>query len=342
MNIYGFAPVSGATHWYRIREPLRALAGLGHTTEFGELFDDSVVNRADTILTHILHDEQGTLAWKYLAEAGQHRLIYDIDDNLWQYPSGTEHHKYWTPERKRNVEENMRLAHLVTTPSRMLADHLVLAHNLDPRRIAVLPNYIPQWVLDVKRTTPKRFTIGWQAAPQRIHQGDLDEIQAELFITLDKCPDARLLFFGQAQSLEGAGPFADRIDFIPWTPVMPDYYRSLHCMTVGIAPLQRSPFADCKSGVRAAEYLALGIPGVYSSVPAYRDMVLHRETGYLATFHTHWRQHLIKLYRSPDLVERISTNAREIGIGWTIEQNGWRWEQAYLGSGPGGRVPQAH
>lgn len=330
MNIYGFAPIAGATHWYRIREPLRALAGLGHTTEFGELFDDSVVNRADTILTHILHDEQGTEAWRYLADAGQHRLVYDIDDNLWQYQAETEHHQYWTDERKQRVEDNLRLAHLVTTPSRVLADYLSIRIGIDPDRIAVLPNYVPQWTLDVKRETPEQFTIGWQAAPQRIHQGDLDIIQTELFVALSMCPDARLLFFGQASALEGAGPFSDRIDIIPWTPVVPDYYRSLHRMTIGLAPLHKSPFTDCKSGVRAVEYHALGIPGIYSSVPAYHGLVRHRQSGYLATFHTDWRRHLIKLYRSPDLVEQLSANARSIGADWTIERNAWRWEQAYL------------
>lgn len=336
MNIYGLAPVSGACHWYRIREPLRALAGLGHVTEFGELFDDSVVNRSDTIVTHILHDEQGTQAWEWLADGGQHRLVYDIDDNIWEYPEGTDHREYWSVERRAQVETNLRRSHLITTPSRQLADYLILRLKIEPNRIAVLPNYIPSWVLDIKRTVPNIFTVGWQGAPQRLHQIDLDVIQTELFLFLDKCPDARLLFFGQPQQLQGGGTFADRIEFVPWTPVVPDYYRSLHRMTIGIAPLRRSLFTDSKSSVRAVEYHALGIPAIYSSVPAYRGWVQHRETGYLVPIVQEWRKQLIKLYRSPELVEDMSMAARLYANRWTIEGNAHLWESAYQSSGPDG------
>lgn len=335
MNIYGFAPVAGATHWYRIREPLRALANLGHTTEFGELFDDRVVGRADTIVTHILHDELGSQAWEYLADAGQHRLIYDIDDNLWSYPEGTEHHDYWTPERTERVEHNLQLAHLVTTPSPMLADVLAFGVGVDPDKIAYLPNYVPAWLLDLKRTTPEQFTLGWQGAPQRLHQLDLDIIQVELFTFLDKCSDARLLFFGQPHELAGAGSFADRIGFVPWTPIVPDYYRSLYRMTVGMAPLASSPFTDCKSAVRAAEYHALGIPAVYSDAPPYRGWVQDQRTGYLANYLKDWRRRLIKLYNRPELVEHISEKARALGAEWTIEGNIWKWATAYRDVRPG-------
>lgn len=335
MNIYGLAPVSGACHWYRIREPLRALAGLGHVTEFGELFDDSVVNRSDTILTHILHDEQGTQAWEWLAEAKQHRLVYDIDDNIWEYPADTEHREYWTIERRARVEANLCRSHLITTPSRQLADYLILRLHIEPTRIEVLPNYVPSWLLDIKRTVPDTFTVGWQGAPQRLHQIDLDVIQTELFLFLDKCKDARLLFFGQPGALEGAGSFASRVEFVPWTPVVPEYYRSLHRMSIGIAPLRRSLFTDSKSSVRAVEYHALGIPAVYSNVPAYRGWVQHRETGYLISIVQEWRKQLIKLYRSPGLVEDMSNVARHWAGNWTIEGNAYKWEQAYQRSGPG-------
>jgi len=339
MNIYGFAPISGAVHWYRIREPLRALAGLGHVTEFGELFDDSVVNRADTIVTHALHDEQATQAWEWLAEEKQHRLVLDVDDNVWAWPEGTEHAQFWNPERIARLESNMRLAHLITTPSQVLADRIAFGVGIDPHRIAVLPNYVPEWVLSLERTTPEHFTLGYQGAPQRLHQQDLDLIAMELFTFLNKCDDARLLFIGQPHELQGSGPFTDRIDFIPWTPVVPDYYRSLYRMTIGMAPLASSPFTDCKSGVRAAEFHALGIPAVYSNAPPYRTWVEHRETGYLVSYLQDWRKHLIKLYRNPTTVELMAKKARKVGEEWTIERNAWQWEQAYQGSGPGTANP---
>jgi glycosyltransferase involved in cell wall biosynthesis len=340
MNIYGLAPISGACHYYRIREPLRGLAGLGHTTEFGDRLDESVVTRNETILTHILHDEDGLTAWRLLAGERQHTLVYDIDDNIWAYEAGTEHADYWTRERQELAEECLRLSHLVTTPSKVIAEIITYRLGLNSN-VAVLPNYVPAFTLGIERTPPEVFTVAYQGAPQRIHQSDLDTIQLELFEFLRLCPDARLRFYGQAAPLEGGGPFSDRIEFAPWLPDVPAYYRALAQSTIGIGPLRRSPFTSAKSGLRAVEFAALGLPAIVSDAPPYRGWIKHRESGYLVSNPRDWRKYLVKLYRSKDLVSRLSTFARSLAVDWTTEANAWQWEQAYQRSGPGVRVSSA-
>ena len=341
MNVYGLAPVGGGCHWYRIREPLRGLAGLGHTTEFGDRLDEEIVRRNDTILTHLLHNADGATAWKLLHEAGQHRLIYDIDDNIWAWDEGTEHAAYWTRERQELAEECIRLAHLVTTPSPVIGEIIRSTRALNPN-VHVLPNYVPAWLLNIARTPPAAFTVGYQGAPQRIHQSDLDEIQIELYEYLRTCKDGRLRFYGQPKPLEGAGPFAERVDYEPWHSDVPAYYRALaNNVTVGIGPLRRSPFTAAKSGLRAVEFAALGIPAIVSDSPAYREWIEHRTTGYLVGNLRDWRRYMIKLYRSPDLVRRLGLQARNVAGRWTTEANAWKWEQAYQRSGSGARLSSA-
>jgi glycosyltransferase involved in cell wall biosynthesis len=330
LNVYGLAPINSACHWYRIREPLRGLAGIGHATEFGEVFDEPIVQRNDTIVTHILHGKLEVELWSYLWDAGQHTLVYDIDDDIWAWPEGTSQHAFWTAEKLAEVETCIKMSHLVTTPSPVIARRIQFDLQLHGN-VAVLPNYVPSWVGRVPRTKPDVFTVGYQGAPQNVHQADLDTVQDELFHFLAVCKDARLRFYGQAAPLEGGGPFADRIDFVPWTPDVPSYYRSLHQITVGIGPLLRSPYTDAKSGIRAVEFASLGIPAILSDVPPYRDWVDHRVTGYMVTSASphDWRKHLIKLYRSPELVEKLARQARARARDWTTEENAWRWERAY-------------
>jgi len=336
LNVYGWAPISGACHWYRIREPLRGLAGIGHTTEFGEMFSEEIVLRHDTIVTHILHGEQETQAWTYLAEAKQHRLVYDIDDNIWAYDPATPHGAYWTAERIDEVERNIRQSHLVTTPSPVIADLIRFKYGLNDN-VAVIGNYVPQWIFGLRYESPLAFTVGYQGAPQAIHQSDLDIIQEELFMFMAKCENARLLFFGQAKPLEGAGPFADRVDYLPWQPSVPDYYKSLYQMTVGIGPLRKSPFTECKSGIRAVEFAALGIPGIYSDAAPYRPVVVHRQSGYLVRDIKNWRKYLIKLYQnSHGQLQHMSIRARQVSRLWTTEANARSIETAYQSSGPVG------
>jgi glycosyltransferase involved in cell wall biosynthesis len=105
-------------------------------------------------------------------------------------------------------------------------------------------------------------------------------------------------------------------------------------MTVGIGPLRKSPFTEAKSGLRAIEFAALGIPGIYSDSAPYRPFVQHRASGYLMSVVSDWRKYLIKLYRNPELVERLSRQARQLARGYTTEANTREWESAYLRSGP--------
>jgi glycosyltransferase involved in cell wall biosynthesis len=330
VNIYGLAPMNGGCHWYRIREPLRGLAGIGHTCDWGELFDERVVDTHDTILTHILHGEVETEAWSLLAEAGQHRLVYDIDDDIWAYREDTDHHEYWNADRKAQVETNIKNSWLITTPSEVIARKIQFELGLHDN-VVVLPNYVPQWILDIPRTKPEKFVIGYQGAPQKLHQSDLDIISEELFWVLNRCKDAELHFFGQPKAPKGAGPFADRIKYTLWTPDVPAYYRSLHEMTVGIGPLHHNAFTAAKSAIRAEEFGALGIPCILSNEPPYRGWINHGENGYLVNYTElkEWRRLLIRLYNRLDLVEHMSFKARQQARAWTTEANAWKWEQAY-------------
>jgi hypothetical protein len=344
LNIYGLAPIDGGCHWYRIREPLRGLAGIGHTVNWGELFDESVVTRHDTILTHLLHGDVQTEAWRLLAEAGQHRLVYDLDDDVWAYAEhepGTEQAEYWNRERVGQVEECIGLSGLVTTPSEVLARKISLDLALTDN-VAVLPNTVPAWLLEVPRMPPARFTLGYQGASGGgLHKGDMLEFGTELLRVLSRCPEAELHFLGQQETVLELPPgvassevegIRARLKHTPWTPDIPAYYRSLAAgVTVGVGPLRRNPFTAAKSSIRAVEYAALGIPAVLSDVEPYRGWVDHGRTGYLIheVDRREWRRQLIKLYRLPDLVEKMSRAARARAAGWTTEANARRVERAY-------------
>jgi hypothetical protein len=63
------------------------------------------------------------------------------------------------------------------------------------------------------------------------------------------------------------------IVFYPWTTYLNYIYLLKKIKpTVGIALLQDNNFNKCKSNIKALEYTALGIPGVYSNIDPYSDM----------------------------------------------------------------------
>jgi hypothetical protein len=346
MHVYGFAPMnSGGCHWYRIRQPLIALAGLGHVTDWGAEFNEDVVRSHEVIVNHMLHEPAGLTAWGYLRDEGQHTLITDVDDNPWAWPAGTDHARYWTPERLANLEAIMKMSHAITTPSSNLREEIIERLGIGRDRVSVLGNYVPSWALaDEYEPDRQRFddalVIGYQGAPQGVHQFDLDTIQTALFRILDRYSYTRLAFFGQPKPLDGAGKFADRIDFIPWNPSVPEYYQSLkERVDIGIGPLVPSPFTRCKSPIRMVEWAALGIPAVYSFVDPYKSWELTYRAGRqwcgLARNESQWFTILESLVTSRERREKWRTEGLALAASlWTSEHQAWQWQAVYENSRP--------
>lgn len=77
--------------------------------------------------------------------------------------------------------------------------------------------------------------------------------------------------------LWGLGVAAGRrfpFEQIPWTDDLSEYRRNLQVLDVGLCPLKRSSWHDCKSDIKAIEYLLSGaVPIVQRDSPCYRDWI---------------------------------------------------------------------
>ena len=61
---------------------------------------------------------------------------------------------------------------------------------------------------------------------------------------------------------------------VPWTNDLEEYRRNLQKVDIGLCPLKRSNWHDCKSDIKAMEYLMAGaIPIVQADSPCYRDWI---------------------------------------------------------------------
>jgi hypothetical protein len=81
-------------------------------------------------------------------------------------------------------------------------------------------------------------------------------------------PNVKLKMLGQSSG--------DRYphENIPWSDNLADYRRNLQVLDVGLCPLKRSDWHDCKSDIKAMEYLLAGaVPIVQRDSPCYRDWV---------------------------------------------------------------------
>lgn len=321
LRVYGWNTGAGGTFWYRISEPLRGLALRGNQTSSGTQLDDQILDQFDTILVHTLHEEHASEAWEKIARRNRHRLVIDIDDDVWNFDKRTGTAQFWTVKRLRRLQSNIAMADLVTTPSDYLANILA---ELNPN-VVVLPNYVPEWLLRHRMSRPPWFKMGYQGARQ--HTIDVQEIAPDIFEMFRRHRNTSIHIWGE---LNPIGWPSDRVHRTRWNASVPDYYRSLS-MTIGLGPLADIPFNYSKSAIRAVEYSALGIPPMLTDVPAYRDYVSPGISGWLIPPGETWLDALEWAYSNRDTVVKMGRCARDYARDWTTEKNAYKWEVAYRG-----------
>lgn len=322
-RVFGWSTGKGGVHWYRIREPLRGLKLRGHRTHADSvLFSGESLNDYDVLIAHGVADPKNSHGWQRLAELGRHQLIYDIDDDHWNWHPDTEQYQFWNEDRLMRVEENIIVADIVTTPSRKFAEHLSQLN----RNVIVRPNTIPEWLTRIHLPRTNRpFVVGWEGAPH--HIDDLQLVWGPLFRFMIRHADVRFCMWGpwkdpHADYMPG---MEDRVQRFSWQKSVADYYRSLD-MDVCLAPLEPTAFNETKSAIRVQEHSALGIPIIASPSLAYTEYLFDGRNGFYADEEDEWENHLETLYRDASLRGMMSRQGRKMARAWTTEQNAIYWE----------------
>lgn len=320
MNIHAWSLTSNAVHHYRIQEPLRGMSLLGHNTRLSAEVTGEDCEWADVLLTSVHGQEQASEGWQRIARMpNRPMLVFDIDDDVWNFDERLAQYDFWKdPEVLLRTQNDIAVADLVTTPSPVLAGHLA---ELNPN-VVVLPNTVPEYLLWLAPPKPDVFTVGYQGGDT--HRYDLEMVSPDLFRFLATHPAARMHVWG-VPGYEG--PFRSRVGTTGWNRSVKSYYLSLR-MSVGLAPLRNTAFNHAKSGIKALEYAALGIPSVVSMGPTYDGWVFDGSTGFVVG-EGDWLPVLSWLAANPLACATIGSEARRFAEGWTTERCAGRWVGAY-------------
>jgi glycosyltransferase involved in cell wall biosynthesis len=104
----------------------------------------------------------------------------------------------------------------------------------------------------------------------------------------------------------------------PWS--LASEVDELLAFDIGIMPLPNTEWAAGKSGVKALQYMSVGVPAVCSAVGVIADVILDGENGMLARDETEWVTKLSALIEHRELRIRIGLNGRRtVESGYTKE-----------------------
>lgn len=240
-------------------------------------------------------------AWsERVLRARQPALVYDFDDAIYlPYVSPTNRYLSYLkfPWKTRTL---CRIAAAVVAGN----DHLAAYASRYNDRVFVVPStvslreYQPRPIPSADRIP----VVGWTGSHSSVAYL---AVVREALQELRRRRPFRLLVIG-VEHFEIPGV---EVECRPWSAA--SEVRDLWDVDVGIMPLPDEPWARGKCGMKAIQYMGIGIPAVVSPVGANREIVQEGATGFHAATRAEWVEKLDLLLGDAELRRRLGGAARE-------------------------------
>lgn len=191
------------------------------------------------------------------------KLAYELDDLVHGIePHNVLAYQFYTPVRRQNVVELMKMSNVVTFSTEFLREFY--ATNFGIKQGVVVPNFLPKFLWNPtftdKRPKKKKPVVLWAGSASHIgHGGDLEFLLPMVEATTD---EFEWLFVGVVPPR-----LKDKVSHIPWANFY-DYPALMQSIKadVAIAPISDSVFNYAKSNLKYLEYSAMNVPALLSTI----------------------------------------------------------------------------
>jgi len=239
-------------------------------------------------------------------------LIYEIDDLLMDIPKWNFAHIYYK-DNVHHIETMMRESDGIVVSTYPLKKF----YSKYNKNIKVVPNHLAKFIWgDIepkheRHRSNDKTRILWAGSqnhfrhPSMKNSPDGGDFSGKLMEFIRKTTDIYEWVFMGALPME-LDDIKNKIEFHKWknTFEYPKYLKSLNA-DIGIAPLEKGIFNDCKSSIKALEFTASGIPGIYSNVAPYNLMK-------------------VKCDNQDYMIDQIETLAKDVELRSTVWNNDYK------------------
>lgn len=250
----------------------------------------------DVIIMQRQYDEQIRRNIDLWHKEGQ-VVLYEIDDLLTAIPDHNPCKEIYA-DRGHTIDCMLREVDGIVCSTEPLAREL---SKWNPN-VLVVENYMDLdfWRSDVERNG--RPTVGWMGGPTHIR--DLEEMAG----VLDRM-DAEITFAGQVP--RWFREEWNRVEYFAFEDT-PDVLANFD---IGLAPIIKGKFNNCKSAIKFMEYALFETPTVASEYGPYARAIKHGDTGYLAKNGKDWIKYLKRLLKDREHRQDMGKRAKE----WVVE-----------------------
>jgi glycosyltransferase involved in cell wall biosynthesis len=241
----------------------------------------------------------GGSLFERIYRAVSRRIIYDIDDLAFMGKTSTNNSLIAGLRRPEKYFYLMKSADHVITCTPYL-DSIVRKYNSKTTDISSTINTDKYIQIDNYRND-HRLILGWSGSHSTV---PYLKLLAPVLRKLRESYDFKLLVIGTTNfEIEGVD-----VEALPWSEANEVY--DLRRIDIGLYPLPNEEWVLGKSGLKALQYMALGIPTVATAIGTNFRVIEDGVSGYLVNSDDEWVTRLNALLSDADLRRQIGTCGR--------------------------------
>lgn len=170
-------------------------------------------------------------------------------------------------------------------------------------QVTIVPTTIDteKYKVSERRSESTIPTIGWTGSFSTVQH--LDTLRTALEKLARQIPFRLRVIGTPSYQLSGVD-----VEAMPWRSVTE--LEDLNGIDIGIMPLPDDAWSKGKCGLKALQFMALGIPTVCSPVGVNSEIIQDGENGFIADSEDEWIEKLTLLVRSHELRNRIGLAGR--------------------------------
>ena len=362
MRVLGFCQDDGACTDIRLKQPLSKIRSLG-------LADvDLVTDSSDTIPARVKKADVVVLGRSFsqgivriieqIHEWGG-KVVFDLDDNFFDISPYSPHYKdlgimpinidhadgrsvkmwadgeggFSVPNNRRvrkDFVDVIRSVDCVTVTTEPLRKEYSRFND----NVRIVPNAIDFSLWEKPPIKWERDEVRLVYTGASNHQEDFFFIKDVLAALQRKHPKLKLVFLGTDWRVVKNGLDYSRVESHRWVPIpaYPYLMRSL-CGDIGIAPISKTGFNDCRSALKWKEYSALKMATVATDFGPYRRAIVDGETGCLADTPESWERALSFLIENKEIRENMAARAyEEVKTKYNLDYVVDEWVNIFAGA----------
>ncbi|MEZ4884601.1 MAG: glycosyltransferase family 4 protein [Chitinophagales bacterium] len=248
------------------------------------------------------------------------KVIYDIDDMVFlRHSSSANRFMEVFKGRAKPIYLMKKAKHIIVcTP---LLNQFVQQYNPNTTDISSTINTQTYLPINTYSNDLQALTIGWSGSHST---SKYLYLLKDVFLELQKTHSFKLLVIGDPHfEMEGID-----LEAIKWESATE--VQNLQRIDIGVYPLPDEEWVYGKSGLKALQYMTLGIPTVATAIGANFRVIEDGVSGFLVQKNEEWLKVLQQLLDNPSLRKEIGVKARQrVQDYYSIEANKHKYLDAF-------------